>query len=124
MRDGSHGAPDRPIEVDSGLLSARYKQQGQALDRGDMLQKLEREEDSASDASRARVLRIIATGLAAVGGALIGWPLGQKIAGQDPMWPLAYVGAGVAVVSLPLGIWADASVAGAVEAHNRRFEAE
>jgi hypothetical protein len=117
-------ARDRPIEVDSGFLSTRYTQQGQTLDRGDMLQKLEREADSASDASRARVLQIIATGLAAVGGALIGWPLGQKITGQDPTWPLAYVGAGVVAVSLPLGIWADTSVASAVQAHNRRFETE
>ena len=36
-----------------------------------------------------------------IGGFLIGWPLGTAIAGGDPNWALAGIGAGVLVISIP-----------------------
>jgi len=35
------------------------------------------------------------------GGFLVGWPLGTAIAGGDPEWTLAGVGAGLIIVSIP-----------------------
>ena len=35
-------------------------------------------------------------------GFLIGWPIGTAIAGGEPEWALAGVGAGIAVVSIPI----------------------
>lgn len=40
-----------------------------------------------------------ALGLA--GGALVGWPVGTALAGGDPNWTIAAVGAGLIVVSIP-----------------------
>ena len=36
-----------------------------------------------------------------IGGFLVGWPLGTAIAGGDPNWALAGIGAGLIVISIP-----------------------
>jgi len=40
--------------------------------------------------------------LGAIGGFMIGWPLGTAIAGGDPEWGLAAGGVGVLLLSIPL----------------------
>lgn len=108
--------PSRPIETKDG-----YKQDGKALDEGNMLDRLSEEPASQGAVTRARVLATTAVILAGVGGALVGWPLGTAAAGEDPMWELAAVGGGVIVVAIPLAIWSSASVSSAVDSHNQRF---
>ncbi len=39
--------------------------------------------------------------LSSVGGFLVGWPIGTAIAGGDPNWTLAAIGAGLIVISIP-----------------------
>ncbi len=40
--------------------------------------------------------------LGAVGGVLIGWPIGTALVGGQPKWYLAGIGAGIIVISLPI----------------------
>ncbi len=40
------------------------------------------------------------------GGFLIGWPIGGAIAGDNPNWTLAAVGAGLVLVSIPFAVQA------------------
>jgi len=40
----------------------------------------------------------------AVGGLLIGWPIGTAIGGGDPDWTLAGIGAGLIAISIPISI--------------------
>ncbi len=40
--------------------------------------------------------------LSSAGGFMIGWPLGSALAGGDPNWALAGIGAGLVVVSIPI----------------------
>lgn len=40
--------------------------------------------------------------LGAIGGALIGWPLGTALGGGDPQWGMAAGGAALVLLSLPL----------------------
>jgi len=49
-------------------------------------------------------LRIMANVLAIPGGALIGWTLGGAVAGGDPEWYLAGIGAGLIAIAIPLEI--------------------
>jgi hypothetical protein len=44
----------------------------------------------------------LATIVGGVGGFLLGWPLGAAIAGGDPNWIMAGVGAGLIVLSIPI----------------------
>lgn len=48
--------------------------------------------------------RIAANVLAIPGGALIGWTLGGAVAGGDPEWYLAGIGAGLIAIAIPLEI--------------------
>jgi len=61
--------------------------------------------------------------LAGVGGALIGWPVGQSIGGaEDVNWELAYVGGGIAVFGIILSVMAEKSYNKAVNCYNAQFE--
>lgn len=104
-----------PIETEHG-----YQQGGSELDPKDMKDKLRTEPESASHVQRAEVLGMLAIVLAAAGGGLVGWPLGDKAAGEEhPNWELAYAGGGAIAVSIPLAIWSGDSLNRAVKAHNR-----
>lgn len=109
--------PNRPIETEHG-----YQQDGKNIDPDSMSDVLEREPHAAPALHRAQTLSPISIVLAGVGGALIGWPLGQKMGGDPhPTWGLAYAGAGTLALAIPLAIWAASSMKSAIEAHNRRF---
>lgn len=111
--------PSLPIETENG-----YRQAGRPLDRADMVDQLGKERASAAHVSRARTLGTLGNVAAAVGGALIGWPLGEKLGGDsDPTWSLAYAGAGVTALAIPLVIWSISSLNSGVEAHNRELRA-
>jgi hypothetical protein len=111
---------DRPIDIDRGFFAARYKQGGRPIDPSDMRDRLEQRPESASDVKRAKVVGTIGVILGGVAGGLIGWPVGQKLAGQQhPLWPLAYAGAVTFAVAIPFGVWSDASLDRAVEEHNQ-----
>jgi hypothetical protein len=110
---------DRPIDIDHGFFAVRYKQDGHPVDPSDMRDRLERSPESASDVKRAKVVGTLGVILAGIAGGLIGWPVGQKLAGeQHPLWPLAYTGAATFAVAIPFGIWSDSSLDSAVEKHN------
>ena len=108
-----------PIEKKSVFLGTEYQQNGQRIDREDMLSKLENEPEPADHLSGHGALSVSAVLLGGSGGALVGWPLGQAAVGNDdPLWVLAGVGAGLIVVAIPLAIVADNKVESAVDAHN------
>ena len=56
--------------------------------------------------------------LAGIGGALIGFPLGQAIGGGDANWVLAGVGAGLVGISIPISSGANKKIKQAVELYN------
>ncbi|MGC4068481.1 MAG: hypothetical protein QM784_28305 [Polyangiaceae bacterium] len=114
--------PASPIDVRSGGLGDRFEQRGVELDSEDMVDKLGERPASADDISRAKTYRVIAVIAAATGGALIGWPIGGAIGGDDkPPWVLAGVGAGFIAVSIPFSMLSSSAVSGAVESHNKSF---
>ena len=53
-----------------------------------------------------------------VGGALIGWPLGTALAGGDPNWALAGVGAGFVLITIPLSKGYTKNAIKAADAYN------
>jgi hypothetical protein len=114
--------PTSPITVRSGTLEDSYEQGGQPLDQADMVDQLGKNPATESDIGTAKTLGTIAMIGAVAGGALVGYPLGQAAAGQDPLWPLAAVGGGIIVISLPIGMWSSSKVAGAVRTHNEQLQ--
>jgi hypothetical protein len=111
--------PTMPIEKRPGSWGYSYEQRGEVLDGGLMLDALEREPAARSDVQAGRTAFTISRILAGLAGALIGWPVGQAIAGKSADWVLAGAGAGILAVAIPLAIVASADVEDAVDAHNR-----
>jgi hypothetical protein len=112
--------PTRSIEVTRSFFGPRYMQDGKAVADAHMIEWLEKEPEAAPYVSRSQTLALTAGLLSAAGGALIGWPLGQEMAGErEPLWPLAGAGAAAFALSIPLMIWGVSSMDSAVEAHNR-----
>ena len=111
--------PNQPIEIRDG-----YRQDGERIEPKSMVEALEREPDAAPAVQRSRAFGTVATVLGALGGALVGWPLGEMAAGSSkPLWALAAVGGGAIVVAIPLAIGADSSMDSAVRSHNDRVAA-
>lgn len=107
--------PSSPIETKGG-----YKQAGKPIDRDSMMEQLGQEPASKSDIGTAQSLAIFGSVLATVGGALLGWPIGEKLGGaENPHWGLAIAGGAMAAVALPMGFLSDSKVSQAVDSHNR-----
>jgi hypothetical protein len=106
--------PSKVIETDHG-----YRQDGHLLSSNDLWQKLEEEPGVGGHVRRAEVLETTSAITAAVGGGLIGWPLGQAAGGAaDPLWELAAIGGGVLAVSIAIGVWGASSRQKAISTHN------
>ncbi|MBU2940570.1 hypothetical protein KO494_13565 [Lacinutrix sp. C3R15] len=66
---------------------------------------------------------VFATVISFSGGALIGWPIGAAISGGDPNWVLAGIGAGLAIVAIPVGASAKKDAEKAVGLYNATLHA-
>jgi hypothetical protein len=113
---------DHTLSIDKRetFLGPSYAQQGELLAQSALVDGLERESEARSDAEAGRTASIIARLLAAFGGALIGWPLGEAIAQQDPHWILAAAGGALIALAIPMTIVAVADIDDAVDRHNAR----
>ena len=69
-------------------------------------------------AKKAQSTNTLGTITGFAGGALIGWPLGTALAGGDPEWLMAGIGAGLIVVAIPLSQKFNKQVKQAVDVYN------
>lgn len=114
---------DVAIDIDTGPGGARYYQLGQPIDVDSMKKQLANDKATEGYVDRALALKIIGILAAGAGGAMIGWPIGQKIGGsREPNWTLAGAGAGVALSGLALSVGSMVSLDAAVGVHNERLK--
>lgn len=69
---------------------------------------------------RAKSNYSAATVMGAIGGFLVGWPLGTAIAGEKPNWTMAGIGACFVGVSIPLAVLYTKQAKNAVDMHNQK----
>lgn len=115
------------IPVDANMridTKSGYQQRGIAVDRRDMMDKLEEEPENRETIQTARTLSTAGIALSSIGGAAMGWPLGQFMGGErHPSWWMAGVGGGLFLLGgLPLALASDAKVAKAVDLHNKLID--
>lgn len=71
---------------------------------------------------KSKTMKSLSTVCGVAGGALIGWPLGESIAGEDkPKWYLAGIGAALVIPAFIMEGRADRHVEKAAEAYNRIY---
>lgn len=96
----------------------RFEQNGQYLNGKTLLQRMATDQEAYGMMKRAKNNSDIAAVLGFAGGLMIGWPLGTAIAGGNPNWVLAGVGAGCLAIGIPLSISASRGMFRSVEIYN------
>lgn len=113
----------KPIEIEKRGLGVRYEQGGKAIHRVDMVQQLRTQPSSSREMSNHQNWLTGTMIVAGVGGAFVGWPIGQAIGGDpEPLWVLAAVGGGVIALSIPMGVVADKKLKKGVLAYNEGLQ--
>ncbi len=80
------------IEMKKDFLGYTFHQDSTELWPTDVLQVMEVNTEAFQEFKKARANHAAATLLGAMGGFMIGWPIGQAIAGKDSQWGLAVGG--------------------------------
>ena len=74
--------------------------------------------EAAVYAEKAKSGYALSSGIAFVGGFMIGWPIGQAISGRDVNWTIAAAGAGLVIIGIPVSSTAVKNAKEAVSIYN------
>ncbi len=96
----------------------RFEQNGEYLNGKALLQRMVGNEEAYVMMKRAKSNSDISTVLGFAGGLMLAWPVGTAIAGGDPNWIVAGIGAGCLAIGIPLSIRASKGMFQAVEIYN------
>ena len=89
------------IKMKLNFFGYKFTQNDERLSWKELVEATESNYEANLIIKKARTNRTIYTVTQFVGGVLIGIPIGQSINDQDPNWTLAYIGGGLALVSVP-----------------------
>jgi len=106
------------IEVERVFGGYRYTQNGRDLKMKQLVKKMRYDEMAYPKIKSARLNNTLATVLGAAGGFLIAYPIGTAIVNGEPNWTLAYIGAGLIVLSIPISIIGNKKAAKAIHIYN------
>lgn len=106
------------IDVIINFYGTRYYHHDKQLKQWQLRDVLRSNEQAYMHFNASKSPRAWATILSSAGGFLVGWPIGTAIAGGNPNWALAGVGAGLVAVSVPLNMVANRKLKKAVYAYN------
>jgi len=99
-------------------LGTVYTQNGKVLTMKHLLNITEVNSKAYGYMRKARTNNNVATIFSMAGGFFIGYPLGVAMAGGDPNWVLAGIGAGLILVGIPFSVGANKNALKAVEIYN------
>jgi hypothetical protein len=110
-----------PIKEFKTWLGYRYTYQAKPLTKwGDFYSIMKNTPEAVTQLNKARTNNAIAAGLGAVGGFLVGWPLGQALVRvQKPNWVLAAAGGGLVVIGAGFGIGSGKQLKKGVDIYNQ-----
>lgn len=113
---------EQTIQIKKTAFGTSYLQNEKKLTPKQLLDITQYNAEANEIMKKAKTNADVSMVLGAIGGFMIGWPLGTAIAGGDPNWTLAGVGAGFVVVSIPFSVKYSKQAKEAVSIHNKTFE--
>ena len=116
--------PEKPVEIDPGFFSSKYRQEGRTLDVYSLLKEVEKTPEAQSDATMAKVWLYTGTVTGGVGGFLVGYFGVQPLFGKDLNVPGFSIGVGLIVITLGFSKLADHNLSEAVKKYNAYLKAE
>jgi hypothetical protein len=113
------------IEIEKVFGGNKYSQNGINLNLKRMVKIMRYDEIASQKIKSARLKTTLSKVFNITGGILVVWPIVTAITNGDPNWTLAYIGAGLIVISIPLSIAGNKQAAKAVNIYNtnRRSQA-
>lgn len=107
------------IQVKKAAIGTSFLQNEEKLSPRQLLEITRYNQSAYEEMKRAKGNYDASTVLGAIGGFLVGWPLGTAIAGGDPNWTMAGIGAGFIGVSIPFTALYTKQAKNAVDIHNQ-----
>jgi hypothetical protein len=107
-----------PIFYKKELDKYVYYQNGNKLQKEDLIRILKSNNQAYTTYSNAHETNIFANILACAGGLLVGWPVGGYIANGKANWNLALIGGGIILVATPLSYYSISRMNHAVDIYN------
>lgn len=80
----------------------QYYQNDQRLNMNQLVDVMILNEQAFKQIKEAQSTYTIAKIMSAAGGFMVGWPIGAALAGGEPNWTMAGIGAGIIAVSIPI----------------------
>ncbi len=96
----------------------QFYQGSTQLNMNQLVSAMEPNEDAYKQIKSAQSTNTLATIIGGVGGFMIGWPIGTALGGGEPNWTMAGIGAGLAVVSIPISQKFNKQAKSAVDIYN------
>ena len=93
--------PGDSLSIKKSWGTNTIQQDGKTLRMNEVMDVMKFNRTALNDMQKAKSNMTWASVFGAIGGGLIGWPLGVAIAGGDPPWILAGIGAGFIVAAIP-----------------------
>lgn len=106
------------IVIEKVFGGYQFSQNEKILDFSQLSEKVKPNEFAFNEIKAAKSKTILATIIGGAGGFLVGYPLGTALAGGEPNWTMAAIGAGLIVVTIPIGQKANKQAKNAVEIYN------
>ncbi|MCJ8163738.1 hypothetical protein MKJ04_02725 [Pontibacter sp. E15-1] len=106
------------IDIEKVFAGHRFSQDGHKLSADEMVMLMRENKEAYAIMRAAKSTSTIASILGGAGGFLIGYPVGSHIAGGEPNWAMAGIGAGLFVVSIPISIKFNRLSKNAVDLYN------
>lgn len=106
------------IVIEKVFGGYQFSQNEKILDFSQLSEKVKPNEFAFNEIKAVKSKTILATIIGGAGGFLVGYPLGTALAGGEPNWTMAAIGAGLIVVTIPIGQKANKQAKNAVEIYN------
>ncbi|HYG19342.1 MAG TPA: hypothetical protein VD816_10440 [Ohtaekwangia sp.] len=92
------------LQMKKSFWGTKFISGGQLLKPKQVLQLMESSPEAHAEFKKAKTNYDVANVFGAIGGFMIGFPLGTAVGGGDPEWGLAAGGAAVVLVAIPFSI--------------------
>jgi len=113
---------EKPIERVKVFGGYQFYQGNQGLSMKQMVEIMQPNEAAYMEMKSARSNSILGSVIGFAGGFMVGFPLGSALAGGEPNWALAGVGAALIVVSIPISSSASKKAVKAVDIYNSSLQ--
>lgn len=110
------------IEIKKVFGGYKLSQDGRPLTIKSLSPILEVNSEAFAIYKKAKSSAAVSNVIGAIGGGLIGWPIGTAIAGGNANWVLAGIGAGIILVSIPIQIGSNKKLKQSVDMYNTGFK--